>query len=158
MNAIIAILCLFITTTSFGQSIDRNASTRGAQPALHLLKGTTIPFSKLHGKWVFINYWASWCDSCLSEIPELNQFYDAHKKGNVALYTVNYDGLPVELQQKLVNKYDIHYPALTQDPAEQLRLGDIRALPVTFVFNPHGRLTQTLYGAQTAKKLSRLVS
>ena len=154
MNAIIAILCLFITTTSLGQSV----TTHDAEPALHLLKGTTIPFSKLHGKWVFINYWASWCDSCLSEIPELNQFYDTHKKNNVALYSVNYDGLPVELQQKLVNKYDIHYPALTQDPAEQLRLGDIRALPVTFVFNPQGRLTQTLYGAQTAKRLNRLVS
>lgn len=158
MNIFSVIFGLLITTTAFAYPLEQNPATSSpTEPAFHLLKGKTIPLSKLQGKWVFINYWASWCDSCLSEIPELNQFYDEHKKKNVAFFSVNYDMLPAALQQRLVNKYNIHYPALKQDPANWLHLGDIRGIPVTFVFNPQGRLTQTLYGAQTAKRLNRIV-
>ena len=133
------------------------ATALNAEAMLHPIFGEKIPFSTLRDKWVFINYWASWCEPCLEEIPELNRFYQRHKKDNVALFAVNYDMLPPDMQQQLVNDYHIHYPALQKDPARPLHLGDIRGVPVTFVFNPQGLLVQTLYGGQTATQLSRLI-
>ena len=144
MRSIIAFL-------SFFTMISLNAAA-----VLHPIQGKDIPFSELQGKWVLINYWASWCQPCLDEIPELNRFYD-NNKNKMALFAVNYDMLPDKKQQQLTRYYNIHYPALKKDPAESLHLGDIRGVPVTFVFNPQGQLTETLYGGQTANYLNSLI-
>lgn len=124
---------------------------------LHDLSGENIPFTALQGKWVFINYWASWCQSCIDEIPELNNFYHKNKHHDVAVFAVNYDALPTATQKELIRQFGIKYPSLKKDPASALKLGDIRAVPVTFVFNPKGELTDTLYGGQTMSSLSEVL-
>ena len=121
---------------------------------LHDIHGASFPFSSLEGKWVFINYWASWCHPCRNEIPELNDFYNTNKKDTVALFAVNYDGLPNEKQMELASQFGIQYPSLSHDPALDLDLGEIQVLPVTFVFDPKGQLHDVLYGAQTMQGLN----
>ncbi len=119
--------------------------------------GNTIPFSSLKGKWVLINYWAGWCKTCIDEIPELNRFYQKHEQDSVVLFAVNYDGLPVHQQKKLIQKFNIQYPSLASDPALALGLGDIIGVPVTFVINPQGELVDTLYGGQDIKTLDTVI-
>jgi thiol-disulfide isomerase/thioredoxin len=121
-------------------------------------QGNNIPFSTLKGKWVFINYWASWCPGCLEEIPQFNRFFNSHKNDEIALFAVNFDGLSVAEQNSLIKRFHIQYPSLVQDPSDALHLGDIRGIPVTFVFNPQGKLVKTLYGGQTAKDLNRVMA
>lgn len=120
------------------------------------VNGHKIPFSALQGKWVLINYWASWCEPCLAEIPELNRFYEENKHKNVVLFAVNYEGLSPATQKKLIREVGIRYPSLN-DPAEVLQLGDIRGVPVTFIFNPEGQLARALYGGQSARGLKRFL-
>ena len=72
------------------------------------MNGDRIAFSSLKGHWVFINYWASWCDPCVHEIKELNQFYERYDASKVSLYGVNYEGLSMVEQKKLIKKYKIH--------------------------------------------------
>ena len=117
-------------------------------------QGKNTPFSALKGKWVFINYWASWCPSCLDEIPEFNRFYEHYKNDAIALFAVNFDGLSIAEQNSLIKRFNIRYPSLVHDPSNDLSLGDIRGIPVTFVFNPQGKLVHTLYGGQTAQTLA----
>lgn len=121
-------------------------------------QGKDVSFDSLKGKWVFINYWAGWCDTCVEEIPEFNRFYERHKKDPVALFAVNYDNLPLFKQNSLIHKLNIQYPNLLTDPGKELRLGDIRGVPVTFIFNPKGELVKTLYGGQTAQSLDDVIS
>lgn len=120
-------------------------------------QGKTIPFSSLKGKWIVINYWAGWCQTCVDEIPEFNRFYQNHKKDQVALFAVNYDALPLFEQNNLIKKLNISYPNLLQDPAQELSLGDITGVPVTFIFNPEGQLVKKLYGGQTAETLDKVL-
>lgn len=129
---------------------------QASSATLTAVTGEKIDFDSLKGKWVFINYWASWCQPCLDEINELNRFYK-QQKDHVALFAVNYDMLPVEQQQLLIRKYQIRYPSLQRDPAEQLQLGSITGVPATFVFNPQGKLSQILYGPQTAHGLREVI-
>ncbi len=121
------------------------------------IQGQDTPFSALKGKWVFINYWAGWCQTCLDEIPEFNRFYQQHKNESVALYAVNFDGLPLLEQKNLIRRFNINYPSLLSDPASDLNLGDITGVPVTFIFNPKGQLVKTLYGGQSAKTLNKVM-
>ena len=125
-----------------------------AEVVLHDLSEKLIPFSSLKGKWVMINYWASWCEACLEEIPTLNQFY-AENKHKLSVFAVNYDAQTTLIQQQLIKKYHIAYPSLQVDPADALKLGDIRGVPVTFVFDPNGQLNDTLYGGQTMQSLNQ---
>lgn len=120
-------------------------------------QGNEIALSSLKGKWVYINYWASWCPTCLDEIPEFNRFYKANKKQEFALYAVNFDGLSEAKQNALSRRFKISYPSLLRDPSDALHLGDIRGIPVTFVINPQGELVKTLYGGQTAKSLQEVM-
>lgn len=130
------------------------ATSANANTILQDMSGRKFSFSNLQGKWVLINYWASWCQACINEISELNHFYKKNKNNNVVLYAVNYDALPFDMQQQLIEQFDIQYPSLQQDPGKSLRLGHIRGVPVTFVFNPQGQLSSTLYGGQTAESLN----
>ncbi|WP_133131210.1 TlpA disulfide reductase family protein [Legionella yabuuchiae] len=129
-----------------------------ATQTLHDLYGREIPLSSLKGKWVYINYWASWCQPCLEEIPELNRFYNRYKANDVVILGVNYDALPLQEQKQLVREFGIKYPNLSQDPSAFFHIGDIRGVPVTFVFNPEGKLRKTLYGPQTIKSLRQVMS
>lgn len=119
--------------------------------------GQVISFHSLKGKWVLFNYWASWCQPCLDEIVELNQFYK-NNKDKVALFAVNFDLIPLPSQIALIRKYQISYPSLQFDPARALDLGEIRGVPATFVFNPEGKLSATLYGGQTEKSLKEAIN
>ncbi|OJY38418.1 MAG: thiol-disulfide oxidoreductase [Legionella sp. 40-6] len=127
--------------------------TAHADVMLKGLDGRTVSFASLKGKWVLINYWASWCKNCVAEIPELNRFYQKHAQDPVALFAVNYDALPIEAQNDLIMRFNIKYPSLKTDPAFALGLGDIVGVPVTFVFNPAGELVNTLYGEQNLRSL-----
>lgn len=128
-----------------------------AQPALTTISGKQINWQTLEGKWVIINYWASWCHPCLEEIKELNAFY-YRNHAHVSLYGFNYEGVSVPEQQQRIKDFHIHYPSLSEDPAEQLHLGDIVGVPVTFIWDPHGKPFKTLYGPQTVESLEAIIA
>lgn len=129
-----------------------------ANVVLNDTEGHHIPFSSLKGKWVLINYWASWCQSCVDEIPALNHFYKKHRHDPIALFGVNYDSLPLFEQKNIIKQFDIAYPSLLGHPAEELNLGDIAGVPVTFIFNPQGKLAHVLFGGQTVKALEKALA
>jgi thiol-disulfide isomerase/thioredoxin len=131
-------------------------ATVHAEILLHDINGQTVPWSSLRGKWVFIHYWASWCHPCLEEIAALNHFYHANKK-NIALFAVNYDALPKKALASQLREADIQFPSLTNESEHALQLGEISVVPVTFIFNPEGKLTNTLYGGQTSSSLNAII-
>ena len=133
-----------------------NATT--AATSLKNLNGDEIALSSLKGKWVFINYWASWCQPCLDEIPMLNHFYEMHKAENIAVFAVNYDALPDNKQERLIKKFNIQYPSLRRNSIDALQLGPVSVVPVTFVLNPQGELSTTLYGGQTLDDLNEAMA
>lgn len=128
-----------------------------ANTVLTRLDGKDIAFEQLKGKWVFINYWATWCAPCLEEIPHFNRLA-SEKKGSVVVFGVNYDAVSAKEQRQLSRQYNLRYPSLLNNPAEILRLGDIRGVPVTFIFNPQGQLQEVLHGGQSYENLLAVIS
>lgn len=127
-----------------------------AETLLPVLGGQDIPLSSLKGKWVFINYWASWCRPCLNEIQTLNRFYKKNSQ-RIALFAVNYDALPQKEQEQLIAKFNIHYPSLSYLNLSALNVCDVTVVPVTFVLNPQGVLSTTLLGEQTIESLTNVI-
>jgi thiol-disulfide isomerase/thioredoxin len=111
------------------------------------------PLQDYRGKWVIINYWATWCKPCYQEIAELNAFYAAHQNKDVILLGVNYDHASPEQLPKLIKQIGAKFPMLSIDPAQQLGIKEIAALPTTYLIGPDGKVKKVLLGEQTRKGL-----
>ncbi len=53
------------------------------------LGGDPVQLSKLRGKTVFVNFWATWCDPCREEMPAMQRIYQKYKNDNVVVLAVN---------------------------------------------------------------------
>jgi thiol-disulfide isomerase/thioredoxin len=147
----------FLTVIILGAVLCACGNKPSVNATLKDVDGKVFEFADLKGKWVVLNYWASWCHPCTKEIPELNAFYDKYKGKSVAVFGVNYDQVSPEEVKSLMKKMAMHYPNLAGDPATVLGLGDIPGIPVTFIFNPQGQLVDKLMGEQTVKSLEATV-
>lgn len=127
-----------------------------ASAAFTTLDGQQISMQSLKGKWVLINYWASWCQPCIKEIPHLNRFATLYKE-KARLFAVNFDNASLGEQKTQEQQFQIQYTSLQSDPAKSLAFGDVNAVPVTFVLNPEGKLVKTLYGPQSLRSLEEAI-
>lgn len=114
--------------------------------------GKPIKLSEYKGKWVVINYWASWCAPCLRELPELDKLAQT-KSNQLVVLGVNFDGQTKHDIQIFGNSLDLHFPLLSQFPKEKWGINDIPVLPTTFLISPAGKLVTTLQGPQTQASL-----
>lgn len=112
--------------------------------------------AKWSNQWVIINYWASWCDACGQEIPELNQFYQRYHD-KIVMYGVNYDNLVSDQLRTAISQMQIQFPVLQTDPAKIFNFPSLSVLPTTFIMDPHGKLVKQLIGPQTAQDLESIV-
>lgn len=121
--------------------------------AVEDVSGHLLQIKDYRGKWVMINYWASWCSPCWKEVPELNAFLKQHS--NVVILGVSFDQLPLSLLKRNVAAMKMEYPNLKEDPAAALNIQYIPVLPATFIYTPEGKLKTTLLGMQTQETLEK---
>lgn len=123
----------------------------------HDSQGKVIKSSDFKGKWVIINYWASWCDICLREVPEFNKLYKNNKDKNILIFGVNYDHLTSDDLATAMANADIHYPVLIEDPTSMWNFGYFDVVPVTFVINPQGKIAERIVGPTTEYALMNII-
>ncbi len=120
------------------------------------LKGISHQLSDYRGKWVIVNYWATWCPPCLEEIPELVSFAEGHAKDSVVL-GVNQERVDRRYLADFVENYFISYPILIGDEGSKTPFGRLLGLPTTFIISPKGVLVSQQIGGVTRQKLEQLI-
>lgn len=120
---------------------------------IQLADGSTTQSSHWDDRWLVINYWAEWCAPCRHEIPELNELHEQRVSNALVVLGVNYDGLTEDKLTDVMQRMDIQFPVLAQDP--QLKYGYDRAqvLPMTVIIDPDRQVHEILSGPQTAKSI-----
>ena len=141
------IFTLFLSTITFS----------AARPYLETLEGQKLYGSDLKGRWLLLHYWASWCDICMGEMPEVQKFYKGMPREKAQLFLVNYDGLSKEQQKKLLAKMGIRIPSLQGNPGRLFGIRAANALPMTIVVNPEGKVQDVAYGPVNIKTLSSMI-
>lgn len=109
------------------------------------------------GKWVIVNYWATWCPPCLDEIPELVEFHEAHSKKDAVVLGVNYEEVDKEYLTTFVEEYFISYPILVGDPGRPPPFGRLYGLPTTYIISPTGTLVESRIGGVTKTSLEAIM-
>jgi thiol-disulfide isomerase/thioredoxin len=90
------------------------------------------------GKWVVLNFWATWCVPCIQEIPEIAAFREQH--GDVAVIGVAIDAEDVAKTKQFAAKVGHGYPLVIADDGVEKQLGAVKALPTTRIYDPAGKL------------------
>ena len=110
------------------------------------LQGKEHKLSNEKGKWVIINYWATWCPPCVEEIPELVFFHDAHKEKDAIVWGVNFEDVPEATVKSFLEEYMVSYSILLAEPGRYSYFGPVSGLPTTYFISPEGKMVHTKVG------------
>ena len=108
--------------------------------------GKNHTLSQYKGKWVIINYWATWCPPCLEEVPDLVALYDSRKNKDVLILGVVFDYKSAKEVAEYVDDMLMSYPIVLGDDEVASQIGQAEVLPTTFIYNPRGELVKTKHG------------
>ncbi|MCG7407016.1 redoxin domain-containing protein [Paenibacillus sp. ACRRX] len=109
------------------------------------LQGDNIELSSYKGKGVLLNFWASWCNPCVNELPLLNE---AYKLTGVDVLAVNV-GEKAETVQQFVDRYELGFPVVL-DASRKIKKQYLAiGLPLTLVINAKGELIERHEGELT---------
>lgn len=132
--------------------IGKPAPRRGA-PApdftLADLNGENHTLSEYQGQPVIINFWATWCEPCRREMPDLQAIYEQYADEGLVVLAVNAQESP-DVVQRFVDDYDLTFPILldTQGIADRY---DVLAYPSTYFVDQDGRIrVDTFSGPMTS--------
>ena len=109
------------------------------------------------GKWVLVNFWATWCPPCLKEIPDLIALHDAHKDKDLVVIGISTDNNP-KLVTDFARNHRISYPIVLSNEGIVAQIGRVEGLPMTYMFNPQGKLVSYNVGALTKKAVEDYIA
>lgn len=88
------------------------------------------------GKWVLINFWATWCPPCLKEIPDLISLSKDRK--DIMVIGVAMDSDDPRIVMEFVQSMAINYPIVFGNRQIAAQLDDVSLLPSTYFYDPEG--------------------
>jgi len=135
-------------TASWAQAADfRVTDTEGK---LHTLSG-------YKGKWVLVNYWATWCPPCLEEIPDLIALHE-NKKNNLVVIGVALDYRNAKQVTDFADGLLVNYPIVLGNAQSVNQIGPVRGLPTTYLYNPDGKMVAHQVGAITRAAVENYIA
>ena len=110
------------------------------------------------GKWLIVNYWATWCGTCMKELPDLVDMHEGNKDKDIVVVGVNFESIGNEQLKSFVEKKSIPYPVLRSEPIPVTALGKVPALPTTYIIDPDGKVVAGEVGLVSRQNLEDYIA
>jgi len=108
--------------------------------------------SDYRGKWVIVNYWATWCPPCKKELPAIQKLYEQHKKAkNVVILAVD-DENKATIRNFMQEKH-YTFTALLDRKRTLFKEFAVRFIPTVIIINGRGTVTDEIVGWNGPQKL-----
>jgi thiol-disulfide isomerase/thioredoxin len=140
MKSGIIVAFLFVIVACKSRTKDASASTNANGPEISKiqlkdLNDQPINLEKYKGKTIFINFWATWCQPCLAEMPSIEKAQTILQNDDVVFLLASSESASEIEEFRNARGYKFNYTRI--ENSEEL---GIQALPTTYIFNPDGQL------------------
>ena len=149
MRSAVALLGVFMAMTVLADQVDFTLTDVNGKPR---------SLSEFRGKWVIVNYWATWCPPCLDEIPDLVEFHEKHKDKDAVVLGINFEAVDPEYLQEFVDTHFMSYPVLSMEPVTVTPLGPVLGLPTTYIISPQGERVARQEGPITGQAIEAFLA
>jgi cytochrome c biogenesis protein CcmG/thiol:disulfide interchange protein DsbE len=140
----------------------------GPAPAVSFvnLDGQTVNLAQYRGKVVLVNFWATWCEPCQSEIPELIQFQKEYgNKGFTVLgVAMDQEGKSVVAPFVAKPQFEVNgqkvamdYPIVLGNEQLASKFGGIIGLPTSYLISKNGQVVKKVIGMIDEQGINRLI-
>jgi peroxiredoxin len=122
--------------------------------------GKAVALSSLRGKYVLIDFWASWCGPCRSENPNVVRMYNKYKDKGFTIYGVSLDKTKADWQRAIRNDNLpwTHVSDLKFWQSVAAQQYGVQAIPATFLLDKEGKIiAKNLRGDALEQKLEELL-
>lgn len=147
-------LIRLLTTLLFGTCLQAHAGGY----ILPDIDGRMQSLDQYRGKWVIVNYWATWCGTCRKELPDLVSLHENNRDQDIVVIGINFEEIGQNELKKFVAEQQIPYPVLRSEPVRSTPLGPVRALPTTYIINPAGKVVAGEVGLVTQQNIEDYIA
>jgi cytochrome c biogenesis protein CcmG, thiol:disulfide interchange protein DsbE len=121
------------------------------------IDGGTFDIDDYRGRWVMVNFFASWCVPCIEEHPELQAFDESHRAtGDAVLVSVTFDN-EADAAREFFERQGGSWPVI-DDPENRIGVAyGVAQVPETFVIAPSGVVVHRFAGGVTRAELDGLI-
>jgi thiol-disulfide isomerase/thioredoxin len=123
------------------------------------LEGQSHSLSDYRGRWVLVNYWATWCPPCLEELPELEVFHN-RAAGRAVVLGVNMETIAEDELRSFVEEQFLSFPILVASdrPKRTQLVGPVEGLPTSYLVAPSGEVVARQVGQITAEAIDGFIA
>lgn len=142
-----AVLAIALLVPSFSTVAATAATATGERPQLVVttLDGKTFDLAAERGKWVVVNFWATWCSPCIAEMPAISRYVSSHP--DVTAIGLAYEDTSHKEVLAFARKHPVDYPLAQLDPPRPPPgFETLQNLPTTYLIAPDGRLVKHFVG------------
>jgi peroxiredoxin len=174
-SLLILVFALIACEASESKPSATGNGVRAPEMSLTFLDGTTTTLSKLEGKVVLLNFWATWCPPCKQELPHFEALHKAYQEKGLVIVGVSMDQAEPAYVQTFVNDAGLTYPVAMVpfeeiekiwtaiegistvhgfgDEAPTVANGSVQMMPTTFVIDRSGQIVRKHVGARDRNTL-----
>jgi cytochrome c biogenesis protein CcmG/thiol:disulfide interchange protein DsbE len=109
------------------------------------LAGRALSLRSYRGKVVLLNFWATWCGPCLTEIPRFAAWQTDYGGAGLQIVGVSMDD-GVAPVKRAYAKYHLNYPVVMGDVELAEQFGGVLGLPLSYLIDPNGRIVDRYQG------------
>ncbi len=135
------------------------AAKPAATPTLEVgtLDGKPFTLAEHRGKWVIVNFWATWCAPCIAEMPELSAFVDS--RHDVVAIGLAYEDTDRQEIVDFLKERPVSYAIAQLDVSDPPKdFATPRGLPTTYLIAPDGTVARHFLGPITGKDLAEAIA
>ncbi len=154
-------LCLFAALAWSSSTIASRAdASEPVDFAVTTIDGRLVRSDDYRGRWLLVNYWATWCDGCVKEMPVLSRLVD--REPRLAVLGITDEKLAAAALEAFVAAHPVSYAIAHVDRAA-LPTGlpptafGVAVRPISYLVGPDGRVVERFIGEVDPERLQRQI-
>jgi peroxiredoxin len=121
------------------------------------MDGRAVSLSDFEGRVMIVDFWTTWCPSCVEELPVLQEVDRRYSNQEVVVLAVDIGESEAEVR-RFLNDNDLDLTVLLDSTEQIAAVYNIRSIPTTFIVDPSGKIDAVHFGSVSASQLDQYIS